>query len=1615
MMMKKRILSLVMAMLMVIPMFPIHAHAWSEEVEDGVTCLYCGYFNFGDWVCDNCQLCSEEASHGTDCYEVTHCADCGCCLINEDNFCAECHKCAACAVGGNDHCTNPDCFRCCDGSEDEICKSCYLCSDCVDVCDVCGNCDSCIEFVEHTHCPICDYCFEGETDPCEDTHTKSHCTNECQLCEQCGKCVYESGDELCDTCGLCPDCCLENANNEGCECGEFCIEDSDWLDHICENCGAAFCTVEQCEFCGFCLDCCEGISECISGMCVEDPDYEEHFCEDCGACFCSVPQCEDCEAAGDFRCRDCCIEQCKDAGCDCGNRCINDNDFEEHVEKDHLGYLLKNHSPTPEARWNYNGTQHWLDCKYCGETKHRTQVANHTFDRYGTCTVCGASNSSAMVILMQPKDVNTAVTDNLYGDMEGKYSELNNTETFTTAVYSNSAVTYQWYYKNATKWTPLKDDFATYKNKTYPLVAGAKSPKLTIAVPTDACCEEYYYKCVITGSKGNKVETKAARLSAKHIYDHAVAVGAHKGIITLKGGKVVHMYEDKGHVMLCHGDGCEAEKKKVLRHHYGYDVRNGKKETITDETGGIWWVRTCTDCGFKKYVRQHDHSYTNAVVDYSYDSYAQHRLKCNYNGVGGNCEETTVEPHAWTAWKNQGTPWTTSEKIGYPYRDCIVCSHWSSSKLYRLVNGKPTVTKWTRSNDLVNVEYGSASSDIVQKGDELIVTFSPSDYDIQNYIKKANPKCTGWRVYYTAKGSSKTSKSTEVTSKFKFTPVDGGYWKVKCTIPTVASTAGGALTFVPTIAAQSCTHAGATKLVGKHDPVCIKSGYTGNVICLECGNVKKYGEAIPGAKTHQGTKTLIPRTAIKGTCTTRGYEGDYKCSVCNGKIKGKTTPKVHGTVEKGTAEIRNAIPATIHSGGYSGETYCKLCGEMIKEGRDTPRLDTTIRTVEISGLTAPKEGNTPDYSVTKPVGVKYGFNATKYPIIWTDETTHKELTSTSKFVAGHAYSVLIPVIPASNYTFANYGDVLSSVKATINDKNVSVRRYKDNSLDKFAGIYYYFGSCSKSLVSEITLKDVSAPVAGKTPVYTSTEVGTGYSRKETSASSISQVNGMSWFDATDEKTLGKTDVFKPNHVYQLYVDLVADDGFTFSSPKAYINGKKAKVESSSSKTAQISYIFDCGIQTVDSISVSGIESPVIDETPKYNISVQNTAAYRINPESYGDYIVGGVMWGTVSNGNPKSFSKIDKTDKFEKNKQYAVQVELIPKEIDGIPISKFTYNEKPKLLINGKSDGAAVVEVLVGGTSANVTYIFPTSHAHSFGGWIKGENSHYKECSCGEKTNVAPHIYDNDKDTTCNTCGYVRSIKSNHTHNYNIVKFNEDYHWYECSCGERVLYAEHSYNSDKDSVCKVCSYDKNHKHTYKTATTCATLSKNGKTQKTCSYCSHQSVETIYYPKTFTPSTKSYTYDGKAKKPTVTVKDSKGNTIAKSNYTLKYKNNTKIGTATVSVVFNGSKYKGTKNVTFKINPKGTTVSKVTAPKKGQLKVSWKKQTSNTTGYEIQIATDSKFTKNKKSFTISKNSTTSKTITGLKNNKKYYIRIRTYKTVNKTKYYSSWSKAKSVKTK
>ena len=103
---------------------------------------------------------------------------------------------------------------------------------------------------------------------------------------------------------------------------------------------------------------------------------------------------------------------------------------------------------------------------------------------------------------------------------------------------------------------------------------------------------------------------------------------------------------------------------------------------------------------------------------------------------------------------------------------------------------------------------------------------------------------------------------------------------------------------------------------------------------------------------------------------------------------------------------------------------------------------------------------------------------------------------------------------------------------------------------------------------------------------------------------------------------------------------------------------------------------------------------------------------------------------------------------------------------------------------------------------------------------------------------------------------------------------------------------------------------------------------------------------------------------------------------------------------------------TKN-TKTVKPKKTSIKKLSKGKK-KFTVTWAK-VSGVKGYQIQYSSDKKFKKNNKSVTVTKQKSTKATVKKLKSKKKYYVRVRTYKTVNGKKIYSSWSKVKSVKTK
>ncbi len=197
---------------------------------------------------------------------------------------------------------------------------------------------------------------------------------------------------------------------------------------------------------------------------------------------------------------------------------------------------------------------------------------------------------------------------------------------------------------------------------------------------------------------------------------------------------------------------------------------------------------------------------------------------------------------------------------------------------------------------------------------------------------------------------------------------------------------------------------------------------------------------------------------------------------------------------------------------------------------------------------------------------------------------------------------------------------------------------------------------------------------------------------------------------------------------------------------------------------------------------------------------------------------------------------------------------------------------------------------------------------------------------------------------------------------------------YTCSCG--------------DSYTKTIAKKS---HTYKSVTTKATLTKNGKVENKCSVCGYVASKstTVYYPKTIKLSKTEYTYNGKAQTPSVTVKDSKGNTLKKdTDYTVKYESGRKLpGKYTVTVTFKG-KYSGTKKLTYTIAPRVT--SKVTATQTTTtITLKWNKVTG-AEGYRIYQYN----TKTKKYEKVKDVTGTTLKISKLKAGTKYKFKVRAF---------------------
>ena len=596
--------------------------------EKGTHCTGCDqcYFVVQQW-CEECGLCGDcvdidnacSSVHGMNlCFECaadkgTHCPGCDQCYNEAEKFCGECGLCNDC-VDMDTMCSNVHgidlCFDCavdygthCPGCEqcyneiEHFCGECGLCEDCVDIDEKCSDaygtdlCFDCAVDYGH-HCPNCDQCYFVVQQWC------SECGQCVDCCPACNYCCEEWGDIICMECAIdngmhCPDCseCYGECGGEFClECGicgncaeinpneDLCLDCAIAAGLHCPGCESYIADVPLCEGCGeHCLECAEAFCESCN-LCSECV----LMCQDCGSCeecaticpnceeYCSecVGLCDDCDL-----CLVCCEDIANFAGCDCGEWvCVENMDWDEHFAEEHSNAQpgQTGHSVRPAPTWDWDSTYHWHRCVYCYEDSHLTGKGAHSFDANGVCTVCRYVRNAQIQIIVQPSDSKAAFVTSPDEDYDDS-----NIARFSVKASGKSELTYTWYkgyyHYDLGKmvYTPLTDpeqgeDF--------------EGSEIYWLVPTDACCREWYIRCVITDIYGNEVTTRDALVQAKHNYQYFKYYRSNQHPLEYAESNKY------GHILQCVGDDCG--QVTYLRPHEDKD-RNGYCDICQFEIGAI--------------------------------------------------------------------------------------------------------------------------------------------------------------------------------------------------------------------------------------------------------------------------------------------------------------------------------------------------------------------------------------------------------------------------------------------------------------------------------------------------------------------------------------------------------------------------------------------------------------------------------------------------------------------------------------------------------------------------------------------------------------------------------------------------------------------------------------------------------------------------------------------------------------------------------------------------------------------------------------------------------------------------------------------------------------------
>ncbi len=1162
----------------------------------------------------------------------------------------------------------PDCEEWIDGSP--YCDECYRCDECIELCLECGKCTDC------TGSEICSGCSDEES---------GNMCKECTIdkgshCPGCDACYFGVG-VWCDECGMCEDC---SPYDEGCSNnlgeGILCVECAADKGSHCSGCGACyFETGVWCDECGLCEDCSpydEGCSnyhgqvicmECAAEKGTHCPDcstcYFEvgSWCEECGKCEDCSPSClYCCEEAGAVICGDCAI----DGGLHCTecSECYGECGGEYCIECGVCANCAEICS-TEELciECGISNGYHCPNCEGCGDT---AVLCEGCGERCIDCSddFCENCNlCSECVLLCQGCDscAECAVICPNCEEFCSECEGLCDDCEFCLVCCADIA---GFAGCDCGEWVCVEsNNWEEHFNENHTETDENHSAR---SLPTWSWDDTYHWHaCVYCENQSHYTNMN------KHTYS---ANGKCTACYYVKDAKIQIIVQPKDVKYVCVSSANEDYDESNIAH---FSVKAIGNSDLT-----YTWCRRYYSNGQLTYkplsnpgeLEKYDGPDLSVLVptDACYNEYY---ICCIITDEDGN-EVKTVDVllkakhdyHYFKRWRTHEYPYELAERNKYGH--ILQCGGEGCEKVTNL---RPHVEENNDGYcDICDYEIG-----------KILVTKQPKN--VKNvYVRSAIEDYDESNIAHFSVEAVGESALTYTWCRKQY--VNGELTYVPLSNPLEGESYDGPDLYllVPT---DACCN--------EYTYACIITDEEGNetrtvdVVLYAKHNYQYYQQY----QTHENPYPTARRRYI-------GHK--LQC------------------VGEGCEKVTRYRPHTDTNNDY----FCDVCDS---------KKDIMVVAIEV---TAPKDGALPSYAVSTDSIAYHAMgdssNYTQYRF-WLESDNGidnwKMIDKTTPFVAGKYYKFIVEMQTKQAYEFPVYthsnGETELNFWAKVNGDYAYAQTTYGMDPTRYITISYEFGICNDSVIENITIENVTQPIAGEKPSYYATVRGSGYyidvnyTRYEDdnmpwvipeNEREYYFVNGIGWVDVTDGAYdwLYSHETFIPGHEYKVCVRLKTEEGYTFYHDKelemmftASVNGFVAQGNTTTSfgLTEQtVSASFSCEGKNINTVMVNGLRVPRAGESPDYTVSMAYPEWYRLDP-NYGG--TGGVIWYN-SEGN-----LMEPTDKFVEGERYKIEIKLIPAQLAGANTCQFV--SPVSAYINGKQvieneDWDAVY------SSTNAVYIYYT-------------------------------------------------------------------------------------------------------------------------------------------------------------------------------------------------------------------------------------------------------------------------------------------------------------------